>query len=138
MGMLLSLAAMIWSRTTLAASMRACRFSREVAAKAVVVNMKLRQINASVFFISCSFQLRGLSRWGLSSGPCWLLRMLAVFVRASPHRLQHGSRNAHPAFCCAGLKKGRSSRSGLVVAGQVDRGSTELTLLRGEAFCKPW
>jgi hypothetical protein len=39
--------------------MRACKFSREEAAKPADGSMKQRQINASVFFISRSFPLRG-------------------------------------------------------------------------------
>jgi hypothetical protein len=57
--MLLSWAFMISSITALAASMRDCRFSREEPAKAAGESMKLRQINASVFFIFSSFPLRG-------------------------------------------------------------------------------
>ena len=51
MGMLLSLAAMIWSRTCLAASTRACKSSRVEAAKTVEGSTKHRQNKAIVFFI---------------------------------------------------------------------------------------
>jgi uncharacterized protein YpmB len=50
-GIVESLAAMIWSRTTFAASMRACRSSREEAAEAVHAQTKLRQTEAINFFI---------------------------------------------------------------------------------------
>src|ERR1039458_6424186 len=67
--MLLSLAAMISSRTTLAASMRACKSSRLEAAKALDVSKKQRQIEVIVFFIFVfrSFPLRSPRGRGLLS-----------------------------------------------------------------------
>ncbi len=67
-GMLLSWAFMISSRTILAASMRACKSSREEAAYAALLSMKqaksIRQMEEMIFFISESFSLRGHSRRG--------------------------------------------------------------------------
>src|ERR1017187_10567194 len=53
-----SLAAMIWSRTTLAESMRACKSSRDEAADAVEASRKHKQREAMVFFILWSFPMR--------------------------------------------------------------------------------
>src|SRR5580704_6348507 len=58
LGTVASLAAMIWSRTVLAESMRPCRSSFVEPAKAVDVSRKLRQTLAIAFFISMSFPFR--------------------------------------------------------------------------------
>ena len=115
--MLLSWAVMISSTTALAASMRACKLSREEAAKAADESMKLRQINASVFFISCPFHSAALHGAGcrivhiessIGRSACLAPRLsglpnqvypgiLPTFAaRTSTDRLQHASRNAHP------------------------------------------
>src|ERR1035441_458341 len=44
--------------------MRACKSSREEAAKAQQVSIKLRQIEAMIFFISVSFPIHGLPARG--------------------------------------------------------------------------
>ncbi len=51
-GMVRSWALMIWSRTTLAESMRSCRSCREEAAKTAGVSMKQMLSTVRVFFIS--------------------------------------------------------------------------------------
>ena len=53
-----SFAPMIWSRTTFAASIRACRSSRVDAPEAVEISAKLKQIETTLFFIWGSFSLR--------------------------------------------------------------------------------
>src|ERR1700752_1312513 len=58
MGMLLSPAPMIWSRTVLAESTRSCKSDFE-AAKAVEDSKKQRLSEASIFFIPKSFRFRG-------------------------------------------------------------------------------
>ena len=58
LGTVASLAAMIWSRTVLAESMRLCKSSFVEPAKAVAVSRKLRQTLTMAFFISMSFPFR--------------------------------------------------------------------------------
>ena len=60
LGTVRSPAFMIWSRTTLAASIRACKSSRVDAAKATVGSRRLRQIETMTFFMSISFPFRRL------------------------------------------------------------------------------
>ena len=60
LGTVLSLAAMIWSRTIFAESMRFCRSSFVEAAKAGDVNRRVRQTQARAFFVSMSFPFRQL------------------------------------------------------------------------------
>src|ERR1700691_3595760 len=63
LGTVRSPAPIIWSRTTLAASTRACKSSRVEAAKAVEGSRKLRQIETqietTIFFMFISFPTAG-------------------------------------------------------------------------------